>query len=74
MIVYPEGTFYSKTELSHIPEIVESHLKNGVPVKKYLYAETVEGDTIKSLNDTSFYAHQHRVIFAQLRTYLPRTY
>lgn len=61
MIVYPEGTFYSKTELSHIPEIVESHLKNGVPVKKYLYAETVDGDTIKSLNETSFYAHQHRV-------------
>ena len=50
MIVYPEGTFYSKMEADHIPEIVESHLKNGVPVKKYLYAETVEGDTIKSLN------------------------
>ena len=61
MIVYPEGTFYSKMEVDHIPEIVESHLKNGVPVKKYLYAETVEGDTIKSLNDTAFYAKQHRV-------------
>ena len=61
MIVYPEGTFYSKMELSHVPEIVESHLKNGVPVKKYLYAETVDNDTIKSLNETKFYAHQHRV-------------
>ena len=61
MIVYPEGTFYSKMEVDHIPEIVESHLKDGVPVKKYLYAETVEGDTIKSLNDTAFYAKQHRV-------------
>ncbi len=61
MIVYPEGTFYSKMEVDHIPEIVESHLKNGIPVKKYLYAETVQGDTIKSLNDTAFYAKQHRV-------------
>ena len=61
MIVYPEGTFYSKTEPEHIPEIVEQHLKNGVPVKKYLYAETVNGDEIKSLNETAFYAKQHRV-------------
>lgn len=61
MIVYPEGTFYSKMEVDHIPEIVESHLKDGVPVKKYLYAETVDGDNIKSLNDTAFYAKQHRV-------------
>ncbi len=61
MIVYPEGTFYSKMEVDHIPEIVSSHLKDGIPVKKYLYAETVEGDTIKSLNDTAFYAKQHRV-------------
>lgn len=61
MIVYPEGTFYSKVEVDEIPEIVESHLKNGKPVTKYLYAETVDGDTIKSLNETAFYAKQHRV-------------
>ncbi|MGN0649157.1 MAG: NADH-ubiquinone oxidoreductase-F iron-sulfur binding region domain-containing protein [Oscillospiraceae bacterium] len=61
MIVYPEGTFYSKVEADFIPEIVESHLKNGKPVTKYLYAETVDGDTIKSLNETAFYAKQHRV-------------
>ena len=61
MIVYPEGTFYANTEVDHIPEIVEEHLKNGNPVKKYLYAETVDGDVIKSLNDTAFYAKQKRV-------------
>ncbi|MCH5203836.1 MAG: NADH-quinone oxidoreductase subunit NuoF [Oscillospiraceae bacterium] len=61
MIVYPEGTFYSKTEPEHIPEIVEQHLKNGQPVKKYLYEETVSGDDIKSLNETAFYANQNRV-------------
>ena len=61
MIVYPEGTFYSRVDAEKIPEIVESHLKNGEPVKKYLYEETVDGDTIKSLNDTAFYSKQHRV-------------
>ncbi len=61
MIVYPEGSFYAHASVERIPEIVEEHLKNGNPVKKYLYEETVDGDTIKSLNDTAFYAKQHRV-------------
>ena len=61
MIVYPEGTFYSRTEVEHIPEIVKEHLIGGNPVKKYLYAETVSGDEILSLNETRFYKKQHRV-------------
>ncbi len=61
MIVYPEGTFYSKVEAGQIPQIVESHLKNGVPVKEFLYSETVNGDEIGALEDTSFYKKQHRV-------------
>ena len=62
MIVYPEGVFYSKTESEHIPEIVEQHLKNGEPVKKYLYSETVHEDgSIISLDETPFYKKQHRV-------------
>ncbi|MBR6616286.1 MAG: (2Fe-2S) ferredoxin domain-containing protein, partial [Oscillospiraceae bacterium] len=52
MIVYPEGSFYAHASVDRIPEIVEEHLKNGNPVKKYLYEETVDGDTIKSLNET----------------------
>ncbi len=61
MIVYPEGSFYAHASVDRIPEIVEEHLKNGNPVKKYLYEETVDGDTIKSLNETAFYAKQERV-------------
>ncbi len=61
MIVYPEGSFYAHASVDRIPEIVEEHLKNGNPVKNYLYEETVDGDTIKSLNDTAFYAKQQRV-------------
>ncbi|MGN0605260.1 MAG: NADH-quinone oxidoreductase subunit NuoF [Oscillospiraceae bacterium] len=61
MIVYPEGTFYSMVNVDEIPRIVEEHLKNGNPIKEFLYAETVQGDEIKSLNDTAFYKKQHRV-------------
>ncbi len=61
MIVYPEGCFYSSVTADHIPEIVEEHLIKGRPVKSLLYKETVDGDSIKSLNHTDFYRHQKRV-------------
>ncbi len=61
MVVYPEGTFYSRVKPEEIPEIVTEHLVGGNPVKKYLYADTVDGDKIKSLNETPFYKKQHRV-------------
>lgn len=35
-VVYPEGTWYSYVDLADIDEIVESHLKNGVVVKRLL--------------------------------------
>lgn len=61
MIVYPEGSFYSRVDVDEIPRIVDEHLIDGNPVKEFLYEETVEDDTIKSLDDTSFYKKQHRV-------------
>ena len=61
MIVYPEGSFYSRVKVEDIPHIVEEHLKNGNVVKELLYDETVDGDNIKSLNETTFYAKQKRV-------------
>ncbi len=61
MIVYPEGAFYSMVKEEEIPEIVEKHLKNGQVDTKYLYAETVTEQGIKSLNETNFYKKQHRV-------------
>ena len=61
MIVYPEGSFYSRVDVEEIPRIVKEHLVEGNPVKEFLYEETVEGDTIKALDDTAFYKKQHRV-------------
>ena len=61
MIVYPEGTFYSMVNVEDIPEIVSEHLLKGRVVTRLVYQETVAEDGIKSLNDTDFYKHQHRV-------------
>lgn len=62
MIVYPEGCFYSMVKVEDIPEIVEEHLLKGRVVTRLLYQETVNEDdnSVKSLNETAFYAKQRR--------------
>ena len=37
MIVYPEGTFYSRVTANDIPEIVEEHLLKGRVVERLVY-------------------------------------
>ncbi len=61
LVIYPEGSFYSMVNIDDIPEIVEEHLLKGRIVTRLLYQETVEEDTIKSLNKTAFYAKQQRI-------------
>ena len=34
VVVYPEGIFYGKVQLSDVPEIVEEHLINDRPVER----------------------------------------
>ncbi len=61
LVVYPEGAFYSRVEKEDVKEIVEEHLLKGRIVKRLLYQETVEEDTIKSLNEVDFYKKQERI-------------
>ncbi len=61
VVVYPEGCFYAEVRKEDIAEIVEEHLLKGCIVKRLLYQETLEKDTIKSLNETPFYKHQLRI-------------
>ncbi len=61
MVVYPEGCFYSEVKVENIPEIVEEHLLKGRIVKHLLYNETVQTESIKSINETNFYKKQKRV-------------
>ena len=34
IVVYPEGVWYGGVRVEDVPEIVESHLVNGVPVER----------------------------------------
>ncbi len=65
VIVYPDGTFYSRVEAKDVKEIVEEHLLKGRVVERLVYNEVAEGVEIEhgnvSLNDTTFYAKQKRV-------------
>ncbi len=61
VIIYPEASFYSLVKPEDVEEIVNEHLIKGRPVKRLLYAETVENDNIKSINEVDFYKKQFRI-------------
>ncbi len=66
VIIYPEGTFYSRVEVSDVAEIVEEHLLKGRLVERLVYNDTGDGvevpkDVNVSLNETGFYKKQVRV-------------
>lgn len=61
VVVYPEGSFYSRVKKEDVEEIVKEHLLKGRIVKRLVYNETIENESIKSLNDVNFYKKQQRV-------------
>ena len=63
VIVYPEGTFYSRIKVEDVDEIVSEHLLKGRKVQHLVYADhaTHEQNANKGLNDINFYKHQHRL-------------
>ncbi len=66
VIVYPDGTFYSRVTAEDVKEIVEEHLLKGRKVDRLVYddigdsAPEVEGNI--ALSDTVFYKSQNRVV------------
>jgi NADP-reducing hydrogenase subunit HndC len=60
VIVYPEGSFYSRVKATDVPEIVSEHLLKGRLVQRLLYKEKA-GDIETSLDKVSFYKKQVRV-------------
>ncbi len=61
VIIYPEASFYSLVKPEDVEEIVNEHLIKGRIVKRLLYAETIENDNIKSIDEVDFYKKQVRV-------------
>ena len=68
VIIYPDGTFYSRVTTEDVKEIVEEHLLKGRIVERLVYRDEVADDTVKkaaaelSLNDTNFYKSQKRIV------------
>ncbi|MBQ4617951.1 MAG: NADH-quinone oxidoreductase subunit NuoF [Clostridia bacterium] len=66
VIIYPEGTFYSRVEATDVEEIVKEHLLKGRLVERLVYNDVggdveVPKDVMVSLNETGFYKKQVRV-------------
>ena len=66
VIIYPEGTFYSRVEEKDVAEIVSEHLLKGRLVDRLVYKDAdkeviAEAGKTLSLNDTNFYKTQKRV-------------
>ena len=68
VIIYPDGTFYSRVTTEDVKEIVEEHLLKGRIVDRLVYRDETTDDTVKkaaaelSLNDTNFYKSQKRIV------------
>ncbi len=63
VIVYPEGTFYSRVKVEDVDEIVSEHLLKGRKVQHLVYVDhkTHESSVQKSLSEIAFYKQQERV-------------
>jgi NADH:ubiquinone oxidoreductase subunit F (NADH-binding)/(2Fe-2S) ferredoxin len=62
VIIYPEGSFYSRIKVEDVPRIVSEHLVKGRIVRDLLYSESLdEKENILSLNEVEFYKKQKRV-------------
>jgi NADH-quinone oxidoreductase subunit F len=61
-VVEPEGIFYTKVTVDDVPEIVQSHLRDGKPVARLFYHDPVTDEAIPYHKDITFYKQQTRLI------------
>jgi NADP-reducing hydrogenase subunit HndC len=61
VIIYPEGTFYSRITLANCEEIFKEHILKGRVVSRLLYHDSYRYGKIVPLDDTEFYRAQTRV-------------
>ncbi len=61
VVVYPEGTFYTRVQPDDAREIVEEHLYKGRVVSRLLYTPSEKMESVKHYNELPFYAKQQRI-------------
>ncbi|MDD2453075.1 MAG: NADH-quinone oxidoreductase subunit NuoF [Synergistaceae bacterium] len=64
VVVYPEGTFYSRVNPEDVSEIVEEHLYKGRIVNRLLYKEPISAEKVCHYKEIPFYGKQHRVVLS----------
>ncbi len=68
VIVYPDGTFYSRVTADDVKDIVSEHLLKGRIVSRLVYSDSETDKIVEeeaknvSLSDTKFYKSQKRVV------------
>ncbi len=64
VVVYPEGTFYSRVNPEDVSEIVEEHLYKGRIVNRLLYKEPISAEKVCHYKEIPFYGKQHRIVLS----------
>jgi NADH-quinone oxidoreductase subunit F/NADP-reducing hydrogenase subunit HndC len=62
IVVEPEGIFYTRVSVEDVPEIAQSHLRDGQPVERLFYRDPVSRQAVPYYQDINFYKKQHRLI------------
>ena len=62
VIIYPEGTFYTRVKPEDVAEIVEEHILKGRIVSRLLFKEPLTSEQVPNYSDIAFYKKQHRLV------------
>lgn len=62
VIIYPEGTFYTRVQEEDVAELVEEHLLKGRIVRRLLYTEPLTQRQVPGYKEIVFYKKQKRVV------------
>jgi len=62
MVIYPEGTFYTRVKPADVAEIVEEHILKGRTVSRLLFKEPLTAEKVPNYDEIAFYKKQHRLV------------
>jgi len=61
VIIYPEGTFYTRVKPEDVAEIVEEHILKGRVVSRLLFKEPLTAEQVPNYEENASYKKQHRI-------------
>ena len=62
VFIEPEGIFYAHVSIDDVPEITQSHLRDGHPVERLFYKDPISGEAVPYFKNINFYTNQERII------------